>query len=1367
MQLNIGDKIINKDTFDNSDKLFTQLSEEERLKNLELYDSSTKDSQIKKPDDVESIIAIDRNEDGSIKWTFDNIYQNKELAEVAKNYYGEREGKVYSNRQAIDKFISDRTWKQANTFAIGKEFKYITGNAGADQKARLAYLTREWARLPNFYETGGRGFVEGLAKNLGAAVVDPLNLVGGFVGGLLGKAAVKKIGAEALKQATKKEVGKTVTKETTKDILLSPQALAEVSKQAAKSDITKSAGTIAAIDAVGFAAADIAAQTTEKEIGLRQKLDPYRTMLVSIGAAGTSFVSVAGIGLLTRKIRNLKAKNDSELPSGLYKTIEEGAEFTDEGLKTEFGMLNKATRLRANLADQYDFVKILQKNLLGVEGSPAGYKAAFESGKFKIDPILMPYFQLRMAAAASTRAHEFIMQGVYMPPRANSSSASFTKANSRGLQEILKPFDEVNQVNSFLMYVAAKRQRALIKNNPKLEKELPLTVKQIDEAIDFGEMSGSQWLRKYGTQLTRKGDYKKGITELKVFTDELLDYQVASGLLSREAADQILKVNEFFIPLYRKKLGFVKKTVSKILRDKDTLREQTEKLLRPTRPGAKKLAKTKQEGEINLYDNLVSYVYQALNGSDRNRAKIALYEMIDKAKKLKQIDKDAVANKTNYAVENKKAIGGNVKKKIEEAGFKLVGPKDTLPNLDIAVFSGTFKREASDSFIDIVYKNGKQEAYEIISPEMIETVVSFGDDWTKVFNKTGFGPGQPFSWYARIAARAITYSPPFVAFNAIRDTLAGTVNSVFGIVNRKTGIGFVPGWSSATGLIKSVKANDTYRKALISGLGYSSRSDSEKIVSTATRDMLKYGSKSEVAAYTGSLRKALRWLGGGWRGWKEVVSRVEYATRMGEYNLAKAAGFSDVAAGFLGREVSTDFGMRGSSHFLRITSRNTMFLNAGIQGLYRTGRLAFEGTAKDKLRVAATIGSTIIAPEVYLYFKNRDIPEYQQLDTKIKQLSYVIPTFTKGDNGEDVFDGFFFVPKPYDLGVFANVSVALIKGIEEKTPELGFRYALQSFGNVMPGIGFPTAVNPAMELLFNRNFYTGSAVLGFYEQKSLDSLRYRPQTREIARKLFNYFSNRNGIFTFGEREGDEPKAWFNLDPIKIDYLIGAYLTGIMQYPVDVINSLVFEPSDELGILGLDPDKIQEKLKTKKKGFDIVKPKKRSDEIDIIRRPWSIVTRRFHSENVIKNSFFHKEWFRIQQRARELGILDLTKLDTARDVNKKYLMVFDKILTNIDNNDPLVSDEVKAYSELGSVWNAVVEIMQELRETRKTIEMLPDMNSAEKTQVIKELLQQENYLLQDFFNTILDMDLDYILEDTMTIGPLKFKNLDVYGIRKDK
>ena len=51
---------------------------------------------------------------------------------------------------------------------MAKEFSYITGeNAGDDQKGRLAYLTKYWDNLPNFYEEGGRG-AKGFFKNLGS-----------------------------------------------------------------------------------------------------------------------------------------------------------------------------------------------------------------------------------------------------------------------------------------------------------------------------------------------------------------------------------------------------------------------------------------------------------------------------------------------------------------------------------------------------------------------------------------------------------------------------------------------------------------------------------------------------------------------------------------------------------------------------------------------------------------------------------------------------------------------------------------------------------------------------------------------------------------------------------------------------------------------------------------------------------------------------------------------------------------------------------------------------------------------------------------------------------------------------------------------
>ena len=1360
MRLSKGDIVVNKAVAlgtNNTQELpennlFAKLESSEIEKRKEKFWKTTEDEAEKEKlkSDIKSIIALDKSavvEGGDeYKYTFDNIYEDEQLAEVAKDYYTEKDGKAYTSKEAIDKFIRDRTWKQANTASIVKEFSYITGSdVSQDQKARLAYLTQTWSALPNFYEEGGRG-LSGFAANLGVALLDPLNIISGGIGGLVGKATVGTAAKQALKSATKTATGKAIAKETTKDIILNPEQLAKLSSSTANKRILKTAGTISAIDGVGFALADIAAQTTEKEVALREKLDPYRTMLVSIGAAGTSFIATAGIGYGVSKLRNVRADTAAKnAPSGLGKIIENNANLTDEGLKK---FSTSSSKLRANLADQYDFVKILQKELLGVEGSAAGLRGAVESGKHVIDPVLMPYFQLRMAAAASTRAHEFIAKGIHMPPGAMMGKASFAQGRSMGLHEILKPFDKVSQVPEFLAYIAAKRQKSLIKNNPKLKNELPQTTEEINKMIDYGEMSSTQFSRKYGEKLTRKIDFQDGAANLKVFTDELLEYQVRSGLLSEEDASKILKANEFFIPLYRQtKPTKITKAISK----------QMEKILRTARPGAKQLAKTKQEGDINLYDNLITYVYKAVNGADRNRAKIALYEMINKAKKLRQLDPDAVIKKTNYAVENKKAIGAVIKKRYEDAGFKIIGDSEgKLPNLDIAVFGSTFKKLDQTNFVDIVYVNGKQTAYEILNKDLAEAFVSFGDDTMRTLNKglEAFG----ISGYSRIASRAITYSPPFVAFNAIRDTLAGTVNSVFGMVNRN-GVGFVPGFTSVKAFIKSFILNDQYRKAMISGMGYSSRADTERLLHLSSKELVKFGTKAESRLYAGSLKRLSKMLGGGWRGWKEFVSRVEYATRMGEYELARKAGLSEVASGFLGREVSTDFGMRGSNKFLKSLSRNTMFLNAGLQGLYRTGRLAFEGTVKDRARVASTIAATIIAPEMYLYFKNRDIPQYQRLDERIKQLNYVIPTY-ENINGKEVFDGFIFIPKPYDLGVFANISVALVKGIGEKTPELGLRYALQSIGNIIPAIPIPTAFVPAAELIFNRNFYTGGTVLGMYERQLVDTLQYRPQTREIAKILANFLSNMRGVFKINEPVGAEKD--YVLSPLHIDYLIGSYATGILQYPFDMINDIFFETADKGSALEkIDP------FGYKKKGLDIVKPKASiTSRAFNIKKPWTIVTSRFQSENVIKNSFFHKEWYRIQQRAKELGVMDLTNLDTAQDINVQLMKIFNNIQTNLDNNNPLISEEVQDYMQLGGVVKEYFAQVATFRKKRKTIEILPNLSSEKKREQINSILAAENIMLHEMFKAIAKMDLEHVLSDTMRASLLPVSiDLETYGERK--
>ena len=71
-----------------------------------------------------------------------------------------------------------------------------------------------------------------------------------------------------------------------------------------------------------------------------------------------------------------------------------------------------------------------------------------------------------------------------MPPKAGVKSASYTKAQSKGLHQILKQFDDNNEANEFLQYVSAKRQVALARRSKKVDKSLPMDKNVRKEFID-------------------------------------------------------------------------------------------------------------------------------------------------------------------------------------------------------------------------------------------------------------------------------------------------------------------------------------------------------------------------------------------------------------------------------------------------------------------------------------------------------------------------------------------------------------------------------------------------------------------------------------------------------------------------------------------------------------------------------------------------------------------------------------------------------------------------------------------------------------------------------------------------------------------
>ena len=257
---------------------------------------------------------------------------------------------------------------------------------------------------------------------------------------------------------------------------------------------------MAAVDAAGFGTIDIANQVVEKDIGLRETLDPRRTGTVALTAGGLGFFVAGAGGYLGNKLINLRLEKNANLKTKKLKEFNKKSpdnKNKSEANNSEFGAPT-GTSIRTNLADQWDFVKALQKEITGVGGDVASLKKLYKSGDFKTDPILEPYFQLRTLAASGTRAHNFIMDGVYQPPKVTARSASYTKGESKGLHEILKPFDQANEVNEFLGYVASKRMNAIAKRRPKLDKTLPIDKATRQEFIDFGELSASAYKKSMG-----------------------------------------------------------------------------------------------------------------------------------------------------------------------------------------------------------------------------------------------------------------------------------------------------------------------------------------------------------------------------------------------------------------------------------------------------------------------------------------------------------------------------------------------------------------------------------------------------------------------------------------------------------------------------------------------------------------------------------------------------------------------------------------------------------------------------------------------------------------------------------------------------
>ena len=1281
---------------------------EEYLKKLEGY---SKDSGLKVPDNV---IPIDGSVDGNFKYTFDkddpnSMYKDQLLKDTARAYYYERDGLNFENdTELVDYFINDRTWKQANSYSIGKELVYATSDSTSlDQKRRLKYLTEYWGALPNFWQDGGRGWISGLTSNLSKGIVDPTNIIAPGVGSQVIKQVAKTGGKYALTKA-----------------------------------VAAGTGTQSVIDAAIGSSVDAMVQKTERELGLSTKFDLQRNFTVATLSGGASIVP----GLPTSYFASKGAIASATLDKAFESAKRNVFDYADP-LKNN---TQKIYGIKGNVDDMVSRSKKVDEILQEISDKPtdtitkklnAYYKDKPEDrGTLKlsdkeirllkkkdkrIDPLFLrdpgdfAYSSVRMLAATTTRAESAIKYNMVLPVVADrSKNGKLTNTIVKGGYEdagvdpyinIIKPVDDLKLLGTFNDYVQAKRSQSLNAAGIKTS----MKTADIRNAIKkFNALEGNE-----------RVVVRESFNKHKLFTEKLLELQRRGSILSSKQMMKIMDENPVYAPFYVK----TKEAIKKEIKEKKTIRTPIDKKT-PTAlegeattitggvKGPAKLEITGSDLQIApIHESIMNYTFHAYKAAETNLAKLKIYDEIDQLEILsKGKFKASEIYKPVTQVKDVKAITKDIIKKVQaeadEAGIKL-GKKleDALEGKDsikVAAFADTIK--SGDNIIDIVYKNGKLKMYQIVDPAYMDMFKSMGGVTNKYLKNLIYGNNLrggllgKIGEVSRVFPQLITHSPPFIAFNFVRDTLAGSINSAFGF----NAYGFAPGLSTAKGLVKTFKPpkdmfnsvvknvksdgafkgflkgmkeafslNQNYQKALNAGMGFASRKDSERLITKLTANIKNSPAKNKKA-YLDSLNflKSIKYYGvEAGKAYGQLVNRIEYASRLAEFEYAKKVGASDLVAGFLGREISTDFGMHGSSSALQAYNRVTMFFNAGLQGFYRGVVRRF---GENKGKFAAGVTATLVAPEILLWTLTNETPEYEELDDDIKLLNFVIPIYEdqKADGSHLRPDGtrriktFFLVPKPYDFGVFPNIARGILEAIQEGDPGIAFKYAQHSFAKILPGLATPTLASPVVDLIRNKN-YKNNEIQPYYQtvgqyRDQLIKTNTRFTSEQIAKGINEIYRELFSVKQQNPFEGI-------ISPITVDYVLNSYFVGLAEYPLDVADAVMAWDEEAFG----------------------PRPTARLDESDVSRSIFSIVTRRFFAKVPTK---YNKNLSKLYDLKKEA---EKTKTSLESASNDLYKLFRNKM--NIDV-DKLTSDKLRSAIRVSDMLSDGLVAIKKLRERRNII-----------------------------------------------------------------
>jgi len=894
-------------------------------------------------------------------------------------------------------------------------------------------------------------------------------------------------------------------------------------------------------------------------------------------------------------------------------------------------------------------------------------------------------------------------------------------------------FDHVPIAMARLDSVHAQPDIIPTKSLGNIFKEQDFTLDEAREFLDWVQAERSEILKSRGIsnvlqfkettpEVISKGranvKFDKAIGEYRILMQGVLENARRSGLLSKEDVSNIVSASKnskgeyFYAPFFIDPNGLeFKAAVGK-------------------GNGFKAIKGNLDVELMNPLEAISQYVYTTMFKSNANMAKRSFYDTVDRmatrgdegskllaSQTAKKLNPQELASNKSLRTQLKGALATKLKE-LSESGDSSVVSSELLElstkNLEDMSLEELLKFapanhsiEAKGKFYDVVFRDGKPTLYEVVDPDIARFMKWMGPANMKSATQSSNSfVSKTIDFFAEQSKKGtklygafVTKAPNFAVVNSLRDTISASINSPFA---------FIPLWSSAKGLVQGIKNKEMYREMILSGVLGGTRSET---IPRRIKDLGKLAPGEGHKKFSRQLQTNLvkRVYNQGMQGWSDIVTRLETASRVAEYNLAKQHGASPDLAAFFANEVSTNFMKRGANQNFNTFADHTVFLNASLQSGYKFFRTLANQPGKAAALISGWAMYDLATDELA-----RLHPEYSQIDEETKALHTIIPLPKDMNKAlEDWMQGkptelddelpFVLVPIPYDVGSLGKLMTNAVRDVVSDDAKEDTLAALKRWAtNSIPSVGMPTMLAPVWEqAIKNENFF-GEPIVPEYYQSNVNMERmYRANTNNLAIFISDMSKKLDGMFR------DSEGAAF-IHPLVADHYINSYTPGML--------GMIKSAAD----VALRPDEYGER------------PSKTAGG-----QPKSLNPIVYALEDVKKR--FALDYSELREGARVLYELQQTAKDIQKSTDnlaRREGLIKERILERIVEDSTGVPRKVKdIYPFVGQVS----QVVRLINDNQANISRSKDLTGDQKRDEIAKLEKQKKQILIRFLISLDKMD----------------------------